>query len=221
MRCHITIHILYHTLVHHLVKLGVYGVYQLLVMAHVAVFSWSKRKVFCFQIIEFVLGYHIFGLVAIAYHSIIIASSQIFHGLCQVVDYHYLSATFLQRVNHGPTLHQGNLLAFHISQSIVLSLALACHYLVVQSQHRSRVVHVTTTIGRVNHHSQIHLSLHHVASNSRPFVRFERHRYVQALHQSLGKLHVHTAWVSCFVNVFQWWIILVDTKKQWFFVGIA
>ena len=202
MRCHITVHILYHTLVHHLVKLGVYGVYQLLVMAHVAVFSWSKRKVFCLQIIEFVLGYHIFGLVAIAYHSIIIASSQIFHGLCQVVDYHYLSATFLQRVNHGPTLHQGNLLAFHISQSIVLSLALACHYLVVQSQYRSRVVQVVATIWRVNHHSQIHLSLHHVASNGSPLVRFERHRYVQALHQSLGKFHVHTTWVSCFVNVF-------------------
>ena len=202
MRCHITVHILYHTLVHHLVKLGVYGVYQLLVMAHVAVFSWSKRKVFCLQIIEFVLGYHIFGLVAIAYHSIIIASSQIFHGLCQVVDYHYLSATFLQRVNHGPTLHQGNLLAFHISQSIVLSLALACHYLVVQSQHRSRVVHVTTTIWRVNHHSQIHLSLHHVASNGSPLVRFERHRDIQTTHQSFGKFHVYTAWFSAFVNVF-------------------
>ena len=171
-------------------------------MTHVTVFSWCQRQVFCLQIIEFVLGYHIFGLIAIANHGIVIACSQIFHSLCQVVDNHDLSTTFLQRINHGPTLHQGNLLAFHISQSIIPSLAFAGHNLVVQPQYRSRVVHIVATIGRVNHHGQVYLSLHHVASNSCPLVGFKRHRDIQATHQPLGKFHVYTGWISASVNVF-------------------
>ena len=185
-------------------------------MAHVAVLTWCQRQVFARQIIQVVLFYHVSGLIAIAHYAIVLTASQLLESLSQIGNHHDFCTRFLQRVNHGPTGHQGYRQPLHVAQSIVALLAFSRHDLVIQSEHGARVVGLALAIRRIHHHAQVYPTVQHVASDGRPFIRRKLHGHIQALHQSLGKLHVQAAGLALLVHVFQWRVVLIYSEYQGF-----
>ena len=203
------------TFVLHFIKLCINSVDQFLIMAYIAVFPGHQRKILCLQIIQMILPDHILGLITKADHGIILSSSQIFHGLRQVVDNHNIGPTLLQSILYRSGLHHGHFEPLDLTQSIVFLLALSCHHLIIQTKHGTRIGHLLP-IGRENHHAKIHLTTQDIPSYGCPFIGFISHGDIQALHQQLGECHISAIWQATLIHELQRRIILIDAKNKRF-----
>ena len=100
-RADFSIDLVNHTFRLHLFQLLVNGVYQLLVMTHVAVFTWHQGQILRNEIIQMVRFYQITGLITVTDHTVVLSCRQFIEGFLQVFDQHTGSTAGCQRVNDG------------------------------------------------------------------------------------------------------------------------
>ena len=73
-------------------------------MTDVAILTRGKREILTHQIIQPMLTYQRFGLIAIANQSIVLASSQLLERLGEILYNDDFGTSSCQRVDHGLTV---------------------------------------------------------------------------------------------------------------------
>ena len=157
-RLHTAIDLIDHALVLHLVEFGIDCLDKLLVVAHVAVFTWHQGQVRRYQVVKFLPLYQITGLIAEADHGIVFSCRQLVESLVEILDQHRLCSDLRQRVTNRTRLHEGNLFPVDGAQVVAYIVRLAVDNLIIEPEHGPRIVGQILAVGRIDHHSEVRLA---------------------------------------------------------------